>query len=311
MTTAPFDDLPSPAQCAPITVLALRLLADLRQWTAAFALRDTPVEAMAMTAATISPWRSADELRLATRMYAWTYALDDEVEREVTDQANLDALLGCCAEIVRTGRYDGTHPLLAALAAWQREVNDLSVHPRLSDLWVGKVDLALRGVRYDWVTGRDRSGGQAVGTDVREYLSHADSILVWMANFGRWVTLPAPELLGELDTLVSAMDDLVVAVRLANDVATYSWERVEGGQNNVLMYDVTPDWVLREMHTAADSARRRLAGLVAGGCAPAVEIVRQLDCALSFYALADFRGWGSDMPVGSGTGNRQADGGNH
>lgn len=295
MTIAPFDDLPSPGQCAPIAVLTLQLLADLRQWTKAVELHDTPIEAMAIAAANISPCRGAAELRLTTRMYAWTYALDNHVERDITDLATLDELIRQCGGIVRNGRYDGDHPLLTALAEWQRELNRQPLYPPLSDLWVNKVDLALRATRYDWTAGRARHDGHG-STDVREYLDHADSVLVWMANFARWTAYLDLDLLDRLDVLVPAMDDIAVTIRLANDLATYSWEQDEYGQNNILMYGVTPDWVRTEIRNSADSARRRLTALTAAGYLPAIELVRQLDWALSFYALADFRGWGSDSP---------------
>lgn len=54
----------SAKECARIAALGLALLADARSWTAAQApqLASVPVEAMAFSAATVSPWRSRAEL---------------------------------------------------------------------------------------------------------------------------------------------------------------------------------------------------------------------------------------------------------
>lgn len=52
------SDFPSAAHCAPISVVALEVLADLRRWVAEHpvALKSTPMVAMAISEAVISPW---------------------------------------------------------------------------------------------------------------------------------------------------------------------------------------------------------------------------------------------------------------
>ncbi|MEU1054311.1 terpene synthase family protein [Streptomyces sp. NPDC005876] len=277
--------------------MRLRLLADLRRWATRHpVVGAVPLEALAITAAAISPWRPAPELCPAAPMCAWTFALDDHVEQTVSGLAELDDLFGRCATIVRTGTADDSHPLLTALSAWQAELSRQPGYPALAGLWTEKFAKALDGMRYDWTTGRARENGSAA-PDAAEYLRHADSVLVWITHMPRWITTDRSTLLDHLPLLGAALDHVMVAVRLANDLATYSWERAQPGQNNILMYDVTAEQVRAAIASASEAARRTLAPLLARSCPPAHEILRLLDWSVAFYAVADFRGWGSDVPL--------------
>ncbi len=307
-TYTPVDGLPSAAQCAPIAVLALRILHDLRGWAEEHPaiLRAVPAEAMSLTAATVSPWRGAVELRPAARMCVWTYALDDHVEWNITGLDELDDLFSRCNAVVRTGQRDDSQPLVSALSAWQHELVGQPLYPALSELWIEKFDRALRGMRYDWLAGRAREDGHDP-TDVQEYLAHANSVLVWMTHFPRWITYGRRDLLEQLDVLVPALDDVKVAVRLANDLATFSWERNQPGQNNILFYGASPDWVRAELARRTESAKRRLTPLAAACFGPAVELIRLLEWSVCFYSLTDFRGWGSDAFPHTATGRSKRD----
>lgn len=289
---------PSAAHCAPIAALALKILADLRAWAAEYpqTLQATPMEALAISAATISPWRGADELRLPARMYVWAYALDDHVEQNVHSLAELDELFDRCNAIVRNGKYDDSHPLLASLSGWQAEVASHPLYPGLAAVWADRFAEALLGERYDWIAGEARERGEGP-TDPEEYLRHAASSNTWMTHFPRWATSDREDLLDNLPLLDSALMEIEVAVRLANDLATFRRERAERGQNNILMYDTSPQWVQSEILRRSDAARQLLKPLVDSGFPPAVELIRLLDWSITFYSGADFRGWGSDAAV--------------
>ena len=64
---------------------------------------------------------------------------------------------------------------------------------------------------------------------------------------------------------------------------------------NVLMYGVSPDWVEMEIARHAGAAAQRLADLVAAQVMPAVKLMREVEYTTTFYSMADFRGWGSDV----------------
>jgi uncharacterized membrane-anchored protein len=83
-------------------------------------------------------------------------------------------------------------------------------------LSVEKADRCLEGVRYDWITGRTGDNGRGP-SGIKQYLAHADNVLLWLLYFPRWVN---DDLLDHLD--VPALDDITLAVRLANDLDTYS-----------------------------------------------------------------------------------------
>jgi hypothetical protein len=293
----PQTDIPSAGQCAPITLLALKILADLRTWVEEHPpLAGVPLEAMAMTTAIISPWRSPAELRLPARMCIWTYAFDDHVEQDIDNVGDLDDLLDRCRMIVCDDRTDHGTPLLSALSDWHRELRGNPLYPALSQVWEEKFGMALQGIRYDWITGHGHPHEHQ--RHAAEYLAHADSILVGMTHLPRWITSDRHDLIDHLDVLLPAFSDTVVAIRLANDLATFSWERRQSHQNNILMYDdVSPDWVRAEIARKTTSIVQRLAPLSERQFPPAVEMVRHIDWATTFYALADFRGWGSDMPM--------------
>jgi hypothetical protein len=289
---------PSAAQCAPIAVLALEILADLRAWAVEYpqVLRAVPMEALAISTATISPWRSAGELRLPARMYVWAYALDDHVEQNVRSLAELDDLFGRCNAIIQDGDQDDGHPLLASLSGWQSALARYPLYQGLAGLWADRFAEALRGERYDWAAGRARDHGEGP-SDIEEYLSHAASSNAWITHFPRWVTSGRGDLLDCLTVLDSVLEEIEVAIRLANDLATFRRERIQPGQNNILMYETSPHWVQGELARHAQAARQLLGPLTADGFPPAVELLRLLDWSISFYDLADFRGWGSDAAV--------------
>lgn len=282
---------PPAGLCVPLVTLTSAVLADLRQWIAEQlpGSEHLPLLGAAFCESLVGPWATADQLRLSAQMVVWTYAFDDYVEREVTDLSELDEFFDRCRAVLRTGRRDDGNPLLASLSTWQRELADLPDYPALASLWEEKTDLVLRGHRYDWVVGRERERGSPPQAGVEEYLDHADSITLWMVHLPRWVAYGGDEVPKRLDVLVPALDDLSVAVRLANDLATIDRERSEPGHNNVLMYDVSAEWVRDELANRLAALHRRLAPLLAENVLPAVGLVRLSEWSIGIYVGNDMR----------------------
>ncbi|SNR59490.1 terpene synthase family protein [Actinomadura mexicana] len=289
---------PAAAQCAPFSILALDVLADLRVWASRHPeiLRSVPMESQALSAASISPWRRPDQLRLPARMYMWAYAMDDHVEQNVESLAELDDLFDRCNGIVQGGDRDDGHPLLSALSDWQSELSRCPLYPHQADLWARVFSDTMRGERYDWITGRARERG-AGPSDPDEYLSHAASVNAFLTLFPYWGTSDQEDLLDHLEALTSAMEDAQVAVRLVNDLCTYDRERTQPRENNILMYDTTPRWVQGELERRCAAAREQMRPLAATGSLPALETLRAFDFSIAFYERADFRGWGEEESV--------------
>lgn len=284
------DRAASAKGCAGLAALGLALLADARDWMAAQSPQfRAPVEAMAFSCAAISPWRTLRQLAPCVRMCVWIFAFDDYIER--SELAALDDMLQRCANIVRGHGPDDRHWLLTALSSWQQVVASRPLYPALASLWAEKFESMLRAMRYQWLVGRtarrDWSG-------VANYLAHADSVAAAMTHLPRWLTYGDNTVLEHLDLLVPALDDYVVASRLANDLASFSREQHEPGNDNILMYGVSPEWVEGEIARRAGAAAERLADLAASHVLPAVELLREIEYTTTFYSLADFRGWGSD-----------------
>lgn len=286
-----FGGAASAQECARIAALGLALLSDSHAWMAAQSplFRDVPVEAMAFACAAVSPWRTPAELAPCVRMCLWIFAFDDYIER--SDLAQLDDMLRRCAHIVGGKGADNSHWLLTALSSWQRDMAARPLYPALAGLWVEKFESMLNSMRYQWTAGRAAQRDQS---GVHHYLAHADSVAAWITHLPRWITYGDSALLDHLDALVPAFSDYVIASRLANDLASYSRERDQPGNDNVLMYGVSPEWVNSEIARRAGAANHRLADLVAAEVMPAVELIREVEYATTFYSLADFRGWGSD-----------------
>lgn len=276
-------------------MLTLRVLGDLQRWTSAElpGHPDLPLTFVALGEAVIHPWATPDQLRLSGRMAAWVCAADDHVERGVTELSELDEFIDRCDTVVRTGRPDDSRPLLASLSAWQRELVDEPLYPKLAQLWERKFADCLRAMRYDWLVGSARADGNttaATNDTVDEYLDNADSISVWQVHLPRWICSGRTDLVDHLDVLVPALDDIAVVGRLANDLAGYSRERTEPRENNVLMYGVSPEWVRTEIDSRLAAVRARLADLVVRDHPPAVGLVRLAEWTVGIYANTDPRG---------------------
>jgi catabolite regulation protein CreA len=280
---------PPVAQYLPVAMSVMRALADLQRWTVA-ELPDqlgAQLSVIALTESVVHPWASAEAIFLSGRMAVWVCAIDDHIERDVTELDKLDEFIDRCNAVVRTGRRDDSHPLLASLSGWQRELACWPDYSALAELWERKFAACMRAMRYDWVVGLARANGTGTTSTVAEYLDNADSISVWQVHLPCWVSAGGATLVDHLDVLVPALDDIAVACRLANDLASYARERADPRENNVLMYGVSPDWVRTEIERRLDAVRKRLARLVAEDYLPAVGLVRRAEWAVGLYARAD------------------------
>lgn len=285
------EEYPPVAQCLPVMTLGMATLADLQRWIADElpGSEYLPLAALAMGEAAFAPWTTKEQLRLTGRMATWAYVLDDYVEREITELDQLDELFERLNTIVRTSRADNATPMLAALSRWQAEFSQLPDYPPLADLWAEMFDATLRGHRYDWVVGWARARGEDPDTSVEEYLEHHDSIALGQVHVPRWIVYGGSELPKHVDVLVPSLNDVSVAVRLANDLATISRERDQAGQNNLLMYDVSVEWVQDELANRMAAVRQRLAPLLADDYLPAVGLIRLAEWCVGFYAMQDLR----------------------
>jgi hypothetical protein len=280
---------PPVAPYFPVAMLVMRSLSDLQRWTAAElpGYHDAPLSVIALTEPMVQPWANAEDIALSGRMAVWVCAIDDHIERDITDLAELDEFIGRCNAVVATGQRDDSDPLLASLSGWQRELAEWPGYAPLARLWEDKFAACLRAMRYDWVVGQARADGTGTTSDVAEYLDNADSISLWQVHLPCWVSSGDADLVDHLDVLVPALDDIAVVCRLVNDLASYSRERADPRENNVLMYGVSADWVHTEIEARLDAVRDRLASLVDKDYLPAVGLIRRAEWAVGLYARAD------------------------
>ncbi|RZS33951.1 hypothetical protein EV193_110101 [Herbihabitans rhizosphaerae] len=277
------------AQCVHLSALGLAACADLQRWAA----EEWPTFPQLHLAgagygeAMVAPWATADQVRLTGRMCVWAHALDKFVDREITERAQLDDFVDRCNTVVRTGEPDHGNQLLRILSDWQREFAELPDYSPLAAVWERKFDSCLRGHQYNWVVGSARERGEEPEVDVAAYLAHSDSVAVGLVQVPRWVAYGGAELPDRLDVLLPALDHIAVAVRLANDLATIDRERDEPGQNNILMYGVSPDWVRAEYVDRVAAVRRRLAPLVEENFMPAIGLVRLAEWSVGVYERRD------------------------
>jgi len=289
-------------QCVSVMRLGLEALGDLERWMA----KEHPgyggrtMAAIAFSEAGIGPWATGEQLRLPTRMAMWVIVLDDYIEQEISERDTLDELVDRCNAVVRTGRHDDSHPLLASLSGWQREAVELPRYPALSSLWEKAVAATLDGYRYNWVAGWARTKGTTppgLTMDVEEYLAHIGSSAINQVHLPRFLTFGSDTLLDNLEVLLLALEDTHVVCRLANDLGTISRERDQPGQNNILMYGVSEDWVRDLLDSRLASVRSRLAPLVADGDLDAVGVLRLAEWCYGQYLGSHVTSVGSEFLV--------------
>jgi hypothetical protein len=172
---------------------------------------------------------------------------------------------------------------------------NLPLYPAMFALWASRFRENLLGLRFDWEADRMSAQDKSF-LGVHAYLEHADSILVWINVLPAWISSHDVSIQQHLDVLVPAVEHCIVVVRLANDLATFAREQNGTGENNVLMYGVSPKWVKAEITKHAERARQRLAALCTAGFTPAVEVIRLMEWAIAFYAIADLRADGGPFP---------------
>lgn len=290
---------PTVGQLMPGITLGLATFGDLTRWVHKEfpGYEYLPAAASAFGEMTISPWVSPEQARLPARMVLWAFAIDDVVEKEITELDELEDLFDRCNAVVRTGRRDDSHPILASLSGWQQELAQLPNYPALSALWERKFAACLAGHRYDWIAGWARTRGTTAPgftMDVAEYLAHHDGAGVGQVHVPRWIVYGGDDVSSCLDVLVPALEDASVLIRLANDLGTFARERDEPGQNNVLMYDVSEDWVRDQITSRFGAVNSRLEPLLAEGYAPAVGIIRLIEWAIGIY-LDDHPRFGGEV----------------
>lgn len=266
-------------QCVSVMSKGLAATGDLERWMAKHhpGYEARTMAAIAFSEAGIGPWATAEELRLPTLMAMWVIVLDDYIEQEITELEQLDDLVDRCNAVVRTGEPDHSHPLVASLSEWQQEASQYPTYPALASLWERSVFRTLDGYRHDWIVGWAREQGTTppgFTMDVDEYLAHVGSSAIGQVHVPRWLTYGGDTLLDHLDVLLPALEDTHVVCRLANDLGTISRERNQPGQNNILMYGVSEDWVYDQVIDRLTSVRDRLAPLVAEDDLDAIGVLR-------------------------------------
>jgi terpene synthase-like protein len=273
------------ADCAPLAILALGLLGDVRRWSAQFesGLADKYPEAMSFAVAAIAPWSDVESLSLFARMSVWLYGIDDVIDTEANSLDEVDDVLATCVSIASGGDRDDSHPVYSSLADLYAGLRRKPIYPDLHGLWTDKFDSCMRGMRYSWRFGR----GQ-INPTIGEYIDDAHhGILHWINTLTFWISTADREILQHLDVLIPAADDLSVIARLANDLATSAREKREGIGNATLL--ASTSWIMEEIARRREAVGRRLAPLLDAEYGPALFVTRAADWAVAFYRVIDFR----------------------
>ena len=236
---------------------------------------------VALTHTFCCPWLRPDELLAGCRTALWVFHVDDVVEKVPLDVPRL-------LDIAAGAAPDPENPTETVLGELRDELTGRPLFDATGDLWGNTLNCLLTGLMWERDTALALSAG-AAEPSVEEYLRHAFTIGSAFVRSSLWLGSEDLGLLPQLDVLSAGMSEAVVAVRLANDLASYERELAEPASLNVLMLQgIDERWVHSEIRKRRARCAEILAPVLQESNA-AVGVLRLIDYTTTFYLNTDYR----------------------
>jgi hypothetical protein len=275
--------MPDPVASAAAGATALKVIRSLQRWATRFPTVVNPdlVLPVALTHTFCCPWLKPDELLLGCRTALWSFHVDDLVEKVPLDISRL-------LDIAASAAPDPGVPTEIVLAELRDELAARPLFETADGLWSSALERLLTALMWERDTALARAAG-APEPSVAEYLEHAFTIGSAFVRPSIWLASESADLFPQLETLTAAMSEAVVAIRLANDLATYERELGEPASLNVLMLQgIDEPWVHREIRERRARCAEILAPVMPESDA-ASGILRLIDYTTTFYLNTDYR----------------------
>lgn len=246
------------------------------------------LSAVAMANTFAAPWLGADRQYLVNRAALWTFGLDRWVDGQGARAIDVAALARECDDMVR-GRSTSSTPLVRFLAEIRDGLTEAKGYAVFRRTWRDELVAMLAAM------GRERAWIEAGRTpSLRAYLANGDSLafaFVYATHLTAVCTPPRPPGLRRLFRAVRLAQR---ALRLANDLATHERDTLVGDLN-VLDLGLDPDAARAAIAELVRRFRAEIVPLRALLPRLSMQLERQLDYNLAFYAAGDY--WAVD-PVG-------------
>jgi hypothetical protein len=234
--------LPDPVASAIAGATTVQVARSVQRWAARFPTVVDPdlVLPVALTHTFCCPWLQPRELLVGCRAALWVFHVDDIVEEASLDIPRL-------LDVAAGAAPDRGTPTEIVLSELRDELAGQSLFDAMGDLWRDTLNRLLTGLMWERNTALALAAG-APEPSVAEYLKHAVSIGSAFTRSSIWLASENTGLLPQLEVLTAGLSEAVVAVRLANDLATYKRELTEPASLNILMLqDIDEPWVHREI----------------------------------------------------------------
>lgn len=272
-----------PVASAAAGATALRVTRSLQRWAARF---PTVVNLdlalpVALTHTFCCPWLKPDELLVGCQAALWVFHIDDIVEETPLDVPRL-------LDIAAGAAPDPDNPTETVLGELRDELAERPLFDSMADLWIDTLNRLLTALMWE----RDTALAIATGApapSVAAYLEYAVTIGSAFIRSTVWLASENTDLLPQLDMLTAGMSEAVVAVRLANDLATYERELDEPASLNILLLQgIDEPWVHREIRRRRAQCAKILAPVIQEDSA-AEGVLRLIDYTTTFYLKIDYR----------------------
>ncbi|MEV4492156.1 terpene synthase family protein [Micromonospora coxensis] len=289
------DELREAAEHGRVCALAAQGQRDLQRCLAGYPdlFADGPFDgalasSIALAIAFSAPWCDRSELRLTNRAVLWGFALDWQVDHQITAAADLDLLVQRQVAVADGAPADADDPLGRFLADLHAELAALPAFATLGGAWREAVRRTCAAMRREWHwRAAARDGAPLPG--LADYLANADNLACTVVNVAHWIRAGGSDAHDRFDRLVAASDAVQRALRLVNDLATWDRDRRWGDLNALLLVD-DPAVVERELTGLVAGATDLLDELRPDCPREVAYLTRQLGYTSGFYRSTDF--WG-------------------
>lgn len=298
---------------AAIATLLDSVVSDAQEWCDGWTLFNRgPILPLALLNCVHFPHLSSAQVGLQVRSSLWIYALDDHIDDGDIADGELEDLLAECLDVARFGRVrSGMHDLPMSLSRLRDDLSEQPLWDAVFPAWVTSLTLLVDGMMREHAARQQlhNDGCLVTPLSVDDYLSFAAHSIglphQWVAGLAME---PDACIRDDLASLVALAEQCGMAMRLANDSATWDREESEGGVNAVRLerwsYDpaVSPRLALllarRRVHNRMGrelQACRDLAASIRGSSSVANRFVRATEFGVDLYARHDLRTWAGSL----------------